>query len=209
MHIRKFRTDDTDELYSICLQTVDAGSDGSHLFPRYPRLPGDLALGACLKFQADLAFVAVDDSDRPIGYTVGVLDSATFYQQCETAWWPALRKIYPEPTSVDPEQRGAEQRLLGAVHHPVTAPQEILDAYPSHLHINLLPAGQGCGCGRMLLERLLSELAAAGSKGVFLGVPPANTRAIGFYRHLGFVDLPSTPGMSLRLGMALPAKVAR
>ena len=49
--------------------------------------------------------------------------------------------------------------------------------YPSHLHIDLLPRGQGQGHGRLLIESLLDLLRAGGSGGVHLGVSPTNLRA--------------------------------
>ena len=62
----------------------------------------------------------------------------------------------------------------------------MVEAYPSHLHINLLPRLQGRGFGRRLIERWLQMAGAAGSRGVHLGVNAANRPALGFYRALGF-----------------------
>jgi ribosomal protein S18 acetylase RimI-like enzyme len=39
------------------------------------------------------------------------------------------------------------------------------------------------------MERILVRFAKAGAAGVHLGVARENTRAIGFYRHLGFATL--------------------
>ena len=44
-----------------------------------------------------------------------------------------------------------------------------------------------------MIETELDALRRAGVKGVQLGVSPTNVRAMGFYRHLGFVDI-SKPG---------------
>jgi GNAT superfamily N-acetyltransferase len=51
----------------------------------------------------------------------------------------------------------------------------------------LLPALEGQGVGRALLERVMSELRARGHQRLFLGCSddPA-TRSYGFYRHLGW-----------------------
>jgi ribosomal protein S18 acetylase RimI-like enzyme len=206
MHIRSFRTADTDRLYDICLQTFDGGGDGAHLYPTHPRLPGDLALGACLKFDPAFVFVLADDAGEPIGYTVGVLDTGKFYQRCEADWWPPLRKLYPVVASIVTKELTAEERLQHLVHNPVLAPKEIWSAYPSHLHINILPSGQGHGYGRALLETLLCALSAAGSPGVFLGLQPTNLRAPSFYEHLGFAWLPVRPGANRRMGLKLPFK---
>ena len=75
------------------------------------------------------------------------------------------------------------------IHHPPVADDAVVAEYPSHLHIDLLPAAQGQRHGRRLVERLAVSLHDAGSPGVHLGVSARNDRAISFYRHLGFDDL--------------------
>jgi ribosomal protein S18 acetylase RimI-like enzyme len=203
MNIREFRADDTDTLYDICLRTVDAGNDGTLLYPTYPELPGHLALGANLTLEPEFAFVLPDETGAPIGYVVGALDTRAFYEKCEQLWWPPLRERYPDPVDVPPEHHSPEQRLLHAIHEPVLAPVAVLDVYPSHLHINLMPPAQGSGYGKLLLETLFAALRDAGSTGIFLGVPPANIRAIGFYHRMGFQEIPNLPPhWSIRLGKA-------
>ena len=68
-------------------------------------------------------------------------------------------------------------------------------AFPSHLHINLLPRIQGQDVGRRLIDRWLATVRKMGSTGAHLGVNTANARAIGFYRRFGFVEpvLPVPP----------------
>ncbi len=41
------------------------------------------------------------------------------------------------------------------------------------------------------MDALLAALVAQGSPGVHLGVNPANTKAVGFYLRLGFVEVGS------------------
>lgn len=79
------------------------------------------------------------------------------------------------------------------VHHPFAAPDDVVAAYPSQLHVDLLPHARGRGLGRALLDALFGTLAADGSPGIHLGVGPANTRAIGFYGALGLRTLRETP----------------
>jgi GNAT superfamily N-acetyltransferase len=204
MRIRAFQAADTDPLYEICLQTFDGGGDATRLFPNFPRLPGDLALGACLKFCRALAFVLEGDGGRPIGYAVGVPDTGSFYRQCEAEWWPPLRKVYPDTPVAPTDELATEQRAMRSVHRPVQAPPELWEVYPSHLHINILPPGQGRGYGRALIETVLSGLSAGGSPGVFLGLQPNNRRAGSFYEHLGFIWLPVIPGANRRMALKLP-----
>jgi ribosomal protein S18 acetylase RimI-like enzyme len=74
-------------------------------------------------------------------------------------------------------------------HHPDYFYPEPYDAYPSHLHIDLLPRVQGQGYGRELMGQLLERLRERGSPGVHLGMSAVNDRAYGFYRALGFSEL--------------------
>ena len=99
----------------------------------------------------------------------------------------------PEPPAGVPrDQWTPEQAKAHLIHHPWLPPGELASRYPSHLHINLVPRLQSGGHGRRLISRLTDELRRHGSCGVHLGVRPANVRAIGFYRHIGFTQLPGT-----------------
>ena len=66
------------------------------------------------------------------------------------------------------------------------APPEIVEAYPAHLHIDLLERVRGTGAGRRLIELQLAQLAAAGAPACHLNVGATNENAIAFYRHLGW-----------------------
>lgn len=61
--------------------------------------------------------------------------------------------------------------------------------YPAHLHIDIEEPYTGGGNGRKLMETLLARLRADGVRGVVFGVAAANTRAVGFYQHMGFEQL--------------------
>jgi ribosomal protein S18 acetylase RimI-like enzyme len=108
-----------------------------------------------------------------------------------------LRRRY---TPLDDGSTDAE--LVRLIHAPERTPHEIVEAYPAHLHIDLLERTRGQGLGRVLIERLLSDLRARGVPGVHLGVDGTNTNGIGFYEHLGFREVAREPGgliMGLRL----------
>jgi ribosomal protein S18 acetylase RimI-like enzyme len=65
-----------------------------------------------------------------------------------------------------------------------------LSAYPAHLHIDILPEGQGQGWGRKLIETLTGRMRELGVSAVHLGVAPTNHRAIAFYEAVGFHRVP-------------------
>jgi ribosomal protein S18 acetylase RimI-like enzyme len=182
--IRNVRAGDRQAVYDICLRTADAGADGTHLYTD-PLLPGHVWAGAYVALAPEHGFVVVED-DRVIGYVLGALDSRRFEAQLEREWWPALRARYPlDDAAATPGDRAA--RYL--IHHPARADDTLIGDFPSHLHIDLLPAAHGRGDGRRLVDRLVDSLGADGSRGVHLGVSARNTRAIGFYRALGFEEL--------------------
>jgi ribosomal protein S18 acetylase RimI-like enzyme len=194
--LRPFDRDDLDALYRVCLDTGDGGRGAAALHDD-PKLLGHAYAAPYAILQPDLAFV-VEDDEGVAGYVLGALDSTVFEDLLEAEWWPKLRIDYPVPPAGGPWN--ADQRVANHIHHPVRTPVELVAEFPSHLHINLLPRLQGKGVGGTLLQLELDALRAGGSSGVHLHVRRHNERALGFYRHLGFVELES-PGEKLVFGM--------
>jgi len=191
VRIRPCRPADLDALYRVCLQTGHNGGDATPLY-RDHQLLGHVFAAPYALFEPSLAFVA-EDAAGVGGYVVGALDSHDFEARLERDWWPKLRARYPEPPASVPQgQWTLEQATARWIHHPVVTPDELLGRYPSHLHINLVPRLQAGGNGRRLISTLTGALRRHGSRGVHLAVLPTNLRAIGFYRHLGFTQLPQT-----------------
>lgn len=186
MHIRPVQPADLDALYQICLQTGDAGEDATDLYED-PRLLGEVFAAPYAVLEPDLAFVT-EDEQGVSGFVLGALDTPAFEERLEEEWWPALRQKYPDPPAGDWTR---EEQWMAHIHHPPRTPAELTGPYPSHLHINLLPRTQGQGAGRKLIDTLLGALRARGSRGVHFGVWIANSRAIGFYRHVGFTEIGS------------------
>jgi ribosomal protein S18 acetylase RimI-like enzyme len=187
---------DRDALYDICVLTGASGADATGHY-RYPDLLGDVFVGPYLELEPDLAFV-VDDGSGPEGYVLGALDTARFDARCEQLWWPGRRQAY---AGVMDGAEHLDAWLLGWITSPPATPAFVVD-YPSHLHIDLLPTLQGGGWGRRLIETLCDALRTRGSHGVHLGVSATNDNAIGFYRHLGFVDL-TAAGPTRWMGLSL------
>jgi ribosomal protein S18 acetylase RimI-like enzyme len=188
--IRPYRPGDLDDLYRVCLQTADGGRDATAMFSD-PQLPGHVFMAPYVTFEPSLAFVAQDAAGVG-GYIVAALDSRAFDRRLEQHWWPALRARYPDPASGEAAGMSQLERFaLHDIHHPWGNEYELADRFPSHLHINLLPRLQGRGIGRQLVARLISGLRGQGSRGVHLVVGRANQRAVGFYRHIGFAELPA------------------
>lgn len=196
--VRPYEPADEASLYDVCLRTGDAGSDASALVSD-PRLFGEVYVGPYLALERRFALVA-DDGERAAGYALGALSTAEFERACERVWWPALRDRYP--LSGD-GRTPADAELVAAIHRPELVAHPDLPGHPSHLHIDLLEHVRGAGVGRRMLTELFARLAAAGSRGVHLGVDVRNIDAQRFYRRLGFVDL-LTDGGVLYQGRRLP-----
>jgi ribosomal protein S18 acetylase RimI-like enzyme len=199
--IRPYRADDLDDLYRICLQTGDSGEDATSQFAD-PRILGHIFAAPYGMFEPSLAFVAEDELGVG-GYILGALDTRAFEKRLETDWWPALRERYPAPPSELPlDEWTPDQRAAGMIHRPWTVSGDLVQEYPSHLHIDLVPRLQSQGLGRQLINTLLAALREQGSAGVHFFVTPANERAAGFYRHHGFTvisaDGPFIFAMDLR-----------
>jgi len=188
--IRPYQPDDLDELYRVCVQTADNGQDATSMF-RDPRLPGHVYAAPYALFEPSLAFVA-QDAGGVGGYVVAALDSQAFEQRLERDWWPALRASHPEPSQdLAAGLSRPEQFALRAIHHPWGTPDELARGFPSHLHINLIRRLQGQRMGRQLIATVISALRDQDSHGVHLHVGHGNQRAAGFYRHIGFAELPA------------------
>lgn len=184
-HIRRAVATDEERLYEICLRTADAGEDATSLHAD-PMLPGHVWAAPYLHHAPEHAYVVVDAEDRAGGYVLAALDSRRFESELERSWWPALRARHPLDA---PGRTPADQGTVELIHDPPTAADPIVGAFPSHLHIDLLPEFQGRGNGRRLIDTVAASLADAGSPGVHLGVSIRNARAVGFYAAVGFTEL--------------------
>lgn len=180
MIVDAYRPADLAAVYHVCLATGDSGADATGLYAD-PNLLGHLYAGPYACLESEHAFV-LRDGDGVQGYVVGARDTAAFEERCERRWWPPLRAMYP----ADAPRPERDAALVRKLHERSRTSPELVAAYPSHLHIDLLPAAQGRGLGRTAMETLLASLAAAGSPGVHLGVGKRNVRAIGFYARVGF-----------------------
>lgn len=61
--------------------------------------------------------------------------------------------------------------------------------YPGHIHIDILPEGQGAGWGRRLMDAFSDRLRSLGCPGFHLGVGARNQAGVAFYRRYGMEEL--------------------
>ena len=184
MEVRSATMADLPALYEVCLRTGDAGGDATAQFDD-PDLLGSVYVGPYVALDGTIALVGVD-AEGIGAYVLAALDTPNFEAACERDWWPALRERHPLPHQPNASR---DHEVIAHIHRPPVMPVSVVERYPAHLHVDLLPRMQGGGNGRRMIEVLVAELQRSGVSGVHLGVAAENTRATGFYEHLGFVTL--------------------
>lgn len=185
--VRPSRPGDEPGAYYVCLKTGDYGKDGEPFYREDPDALGRVFVGPYLAYEPDLSLI-LEDEQGICGYALGAFDSRAFYERFEREWRPNLCAKFPEPQG-DPSQWTRVQQVHHVYYHPDYFCPEPYEAYPSHLHIDLLPLAQGRGYGRRMLEEVMDKLRRRGSPGAHLGVSELNKSAVGFYERLGFREL--------------------
>jgi ribosomal protein S18 acetylase RimI-like enzyme len=185
--IRRGRIEDTPGAYQVCVKTANHGADAEASFREDPEALGRIFVGPYLAFEPELSLI-LEDAEGICGYAFGALDSHAFYARYEAEWRPTLCSRFPAPQG-DPTRWTRVQQVHDCYYHPDYFCPEPYAAWPSHLHIDLLPRAQGRGYGRRMMEQVMEELRQRGSPGAHLGLSSGNTRAFGFYQRLGFREL--------------------
>lgn len=196
--IRPYRPADLAALYDICVRTGAAGQDATAMVDD-PTLFGELWSAPYGVLEPEHALVLDAGDGRAVGYVLGALDTRAFEARCAVDWWPGAQARHP----LTADGRRLDDLLVHVIHHPHTADPEVLARFPSHLHIDLLPEVQGHGWGRQMMDALFALLARDGSIGVHWGVSKDNHPALGFYRHLGAIEVGGDT-MTHRFGWPLP-----
>jgi len=179
LRLRPYHPTDFTYLYDICLKTGYSGKDATPFY-KDPELPGHVYAGPYAAYEPELCFI-LDHHTRPAGYVLGCSQTEVFARWLNDVWYPLLRERYP----VEGSYTELEKRMVHHIHHGYQL-RPFLKDYPAHLHIDILPVGQGTGAGRRLLTAFFNALKAKGVPAVHLEVGKSNTHAVGFYRHIGF-----------------------
>ena len=174
---------DIPELEEICLLTSDSGKDGTHLYSDR-RLIGQIYLTPYVLFDPSCTFVAKLNG-KCVGYIVGCYKSKDFYTYLNNMYLPMVRQYFTNAVTSN------DANVINMIQNGVE--YELYPNYPSHLHIDILPQGQGMGLGRKLIDTFTANLKSHGYNGVYLGVGKKNTNAQGFYKKMGFATLVEKP----------------
>ncbi|MEU0304692.1 GNAT family N-acetyltransferase [Streptomyces cyaneofuscatus] len=205
--LRPYLPEDRDALFDICVRTGHEGGDSRHLYEDPDLLPNIFA-APYVVLEPDLAFV-VEDGGRAVGYILGTADTASFVARYRAEWLPGLVDRYPAPVQPHSPSTLAEM-MTGLMHDPERMVLPELDAYPAHLHIDLLPSHQRYAYGRRLMETFLDALHARGVPAVHLSMLTSNTPARAFYDRVGFHEIAvPDPGPVTYLGRSTAATPPR
>ena len=177
--IRPYHPADMPMLYQICLETGENGSDATGTLNK--DILGHVFAAPYATFEPALCFVLTLNG-TVCGYILGTSDSSAFSNWCESNWWPILRQAYPLRNESD---QSREASLIRTIHSGYEV-SGVFENYPAHLHIDILPVGQGQKLGAKLINTFLNALRAMDVSGVHLGVGKANRRATAWYPRLGF-----------------------
>jgi len=190
LHLRSVRPGDETALSRICLLTADHGGDATGLFSD-DDIWGAVFVLPYAERHPEFAFVVADEAERPVGYVVAAPDTEAFEEWFGTHWWPRFAARWPRPA---PDDDSPQARTLRYAYARGAGSEPLAVSFPAHLHIDLLPAAQGQGWGRRLVQRLSAELRDAGVMGLHLVASADNTGALAFYDRLGLDRLASGPG---------------
>ncbi len=200
LSIRRYQPGDEAAVYDICVRTGDDGHDATGKFAD-GRLLADVYAGPYLHLEPDLAFVLAD-GQRPVGYVLGTAGTAAFVESYRREWLPRFASTRPAPLSPPATVAATpDEGLVATLYEPERMLSPVLGNFPAHLHIDILPAYQGGGHGRRLIETFVPAVARAGADGVHVAVSPTNTRAHGFYLRVGFERLDFAGGGAYFYGL--------
>ncbi|WP_108397803.1 GNAT family N-acetyltransferase [Devosia submarina] len=197
VNLRAVRPDDLPMLYQICLVTGAAGQDASRLH-NDPDLIGHIYAAPYAVLEPAQALVA-EDEQGVAGYLVGTFDTDRFAEQLEQHWWPALRERYADPTRKLTE---ADRARVESIMQPERNPADLVETYPAHIHMNLLPRLRGKGIGRALVQKWVVQARGAEVRGIHLGASAGNAGGIAFWQKVGFTPVKRTDRTAW-FGMAL------
>jgi ribosomal protein S18 acetylase RimI-like enzyme len=142
-------------------------------------------------------FVVDDGKGKAVGYIIGTADTASFVKKVQDVFMPYLTVEGLHPPKPD-EPCGWNENLPNALRFIMHSPENLLHAeepqllqeFPAHLHIDILPEYQKLGLGRKLIDTFTAAIKATGVKGVHLIMSDANVEAAKFYIHTGWKRYP-------------------
>lgn len=197
--VRPYRASDREAVRRIAFDTGSMGEPAAWYW-RDAASFADIWTAYYTDSEPESASVAVEGASV-VGYLLGCVDSA----RAPSARSALLRHLLRRQLLFRPGTAGFFLRAIADVVRELSVPSGAVSdpRWPSHLHVNLLPAAPGRGAGRALMENWLDRLRELGSPGCHLGTLAENVKAIEFFRRIGFQPYgppAPVPGLRLRSG---------
>jgi GNAT superfamily N-acetyltransferase len=197
IEVRPYDVADRDELVDVVFEAAGEGAPSSEVWGHHASL-AEVYLTPYLDLEPASVFVVTVDG-RPAGYLAGCVDESAFPSEQERTS-AAIRKYrllrLPGPRRFL-VRAAIDTALLRLRRVPIAG--ELSDPrWPSHLHIDLMPAARGTGAATRLMELWFERLRSVGSPGCYLQTSAENHRAVAFFERVGFErygDNPVVPGM--------------
>lgn len=179
----------------LLLQVFGRVGEGSPTSSLWGHVPSEAAvyLDPYLDSAPESLFVATVDGVL-VGYLTGCLDSPEFPSESAR-----MDRAVPEHRLIVKARPAAffARALLdtaqAAIRRAPTAGEFDDPRWPAHLHINMLPSARSTGAAAGLMQRWFDRLDASGSPGCYLQTLVESTRAVRFFRRMGFTEHGPTP----------------
>ena len=188
--IRPYRDSDRADCFEVCVRTANLGGDASGMYSS-DALMADLFFAPYADLDPQLAFV-VDAGDRVVGYVVATANTRDYVTRYRAELLPRFAAMYPR----QPPGSTGDSFMIDLGHNPERLLLPVVDEYPAHLHIDILPEWQGRGLGRRLMDTERAALASRGVAALHLTMVDENLGARSFYDRLGFRLLESGEGLT-------------
>jgi ribosomal protein S18 acetylase RimI-like enzyme len=189
--VRAFEPSDRAELHAL-FGRAGQGAPSSSLWG-HDDAEAAVYLDPYMDLEPESLFVVVVDGALA-GYLTGCLDTSAFPSESERIG-QAIKtyRLYFRPKSAAVFARGMLDVAWARVRREATAGELDDTRWPAHLHINVAPPARGIGAADGLMQMWLDRLREAGSPGCHLQTLVENTRAVRFFRRMGFVEHGPTP----------------
>lgn len=176
INIRKYQDKDKEYLRDICIKTsklpVGTETERKFLTLMYNDYYTEIEGRNC--------FVAVDESDIPVGYILCAEDFNTYAKIFKKAYLPQIRKL------------GMKYYFMAVTE--MVGHKLFSKKFPAHLHIDILDICQGQGVGTKLVNELKAHLKSKNIPALMLSCGGDNTMAVKFYKKNNFEVIKNLAG---------------
>lgn len=193
--VRSYKKTDRENVFHVCYKTGYFGEDASpHFGDEF--LFGLIFASYYIDYEKENCYVA-DDSGIAVGYIIGTADTVSQQAEFNQLVIPkVLKRMFPHTLISNPRDVIFLLGLRGLKKYEEELyAGDLLEKYPAHLHINLLPEYQRGGLGGILIEAFEEKMREATARGIHLVTTDENRKAVEFYRKHGYEIIRALPNI--------------